>query len=201
MCGCRTDGRLGERMPWESMRYGVPATLRDVTIGGWSPSNGRARIEAQNLVVAWPPRRPFLVLVGGYGLGKSHLAAGVLRAAYEQHNIRGQFLSMPAFMDRLRDAQSETTEETPEGLQRWLEGLPLVVMDDLGKDKQTEWVSGRLYRAINHRYGAGLPTVITINPEEWGGLDGAVRSRLMDTRTSVVVEIQGRDRRTTGGAA
>lgn len=194
-CACQGPQAGQERPQWQAMAHGVPYQLSRATLANWEPATGRARLAAQNMTVSWPPEKPFLVLVGPPGTGKSHLAAAVLRGVYERHGHAGTYIEVPAFMDQMRQAQSDVIEDTPEGLQRWVEGLPLVVLDDLGKDKQTEWVSGRLYRIINARYGAGRPTIITLNPEEWGDLDPAVRSRLMDGATGVVCELTGPDRR------
>ena len=60
--------------------------------------------------------------------------------------------------------------------------MPLLVIDDLGKEKRSEWTDQIMYEVINARNGSNLPIVITTNlsPQEIiERYDKAVTSRLM----------------------
>lgn len=207
----RWDQQFGQTVPcpcekatvtagYEPVAHGVPPMLWRATFDAWQPANGAPRIVAENYVESWAPLKPFLVLVGAPGRGKSHLAAAVVREAWERHSVSGQFVEVPALMDRLRATYSADAEESIEGVMRWLERVPLLVLDDLGKDKVTDFVAGRIYRVINHRYGQQSPTVVTMNPSELGSLDDAVKSRLSDTRIGVQVQFGGKDYRPMSAA-
>jgi DNA replication protein DnaC len=72
----------------------------------------------------------------------------------------------------------------------------LLVIDDLGAAKGSEWVEEINYRLINHRYEHKMPTLITSNllPKELGAALGErVTSRLVEMADRVVIE--GTDRR------
>ncbi len=73
---------------------------------------------------------------------------------------------------------------------------PLLVLDDLGQQKASEWVTEQLYILINRRYEYQLPTIVTTNippkdwPMRWGG---AIASRV--TGMSTIIELKGVDYR------
>jgi DNA replication protein DnaC len=193
---------LSPRPQFDPGRMGIPRRLWGATLASWEPGNGRPRLAAQSFALGeWPPAQPMLALYGQPGRGKSHLAAAMMRAAWERHGVHGAFIEVPELMDRLRASFADDAMESSEGIMGWLERTPLLVLDDLGKDRQTEFVTGRIYRLINHRYGALAPTIITANPEEWDGLDAAVKSRLLDAAVSQAIECAGPDRRPQRGAA
>jgi DNA replication protein DnaC len=109
-----------------------------------------------------------MVLVGKAGSGKTHLAVGILRAIAEAKRdtdetfslFRSKFVVVPEFLDTLRERISDPMVRDP--LPALMEA-PLVVLDDLGREKPTEWVTDRLYVLVNRRYNAKLPTVVTTN--------------------------------------
>jgi DNA replication protein DnaC len=72
----------------------------------------------------------------------------------------------------------------------------LLVLDDLGASKSTEWTEEINYRLVNHRYENELPTLFTSNvpPKELIGVLGMrVASRLVEMTTRVPLD--GEDRR------
>ena len=103
-----------------------------------------------------------LLFVGPPGTGKSHLAYGILNVLLAK-GVPGVCGSVPELMDLLRP-QAGRGEEVRERLEL-LKTLELVVLDDLGAEKNSEWVTERLYVIINARYNEMLPTIITSNLE------------------------------------
>ena len=69
--------------------------------------------------------------------------------------------------------------------------IPLLILDDLGREKTTDWTRDVLYDLINYRYSHRLPTIFTTN-EDLGGYDEAIASRVM---SGVVAVFRGPDRR------
>nr|WP_308445340.1 ATP-binding protein [Tepidiforma sp.] len=179
--------------PEERMR--IPARYRSVTFDQWLPANGTPRVRCQSYAASWPPERPLLFLTGEKGTGKTHLACAILRAAWERHGVRGQFWPVIDLLDRLRRASDpDRATETVDDVQEQLLRVPLLVLDDLGAHRGTEWAEERLFALIDARYRDGLPLVVTSNV---GLLDVAprVRSRLADAQVSTVVPFAGPDRR------
>lgn len=79
---------------------------------------------------------------------------------------------------------------------------PLLLLDDLGAAKTSEWTEELTYRLINHRYEHMLPTLITTNlpiPELRSALGDRVASRLAEMTERVI--LTGPDRRRTTPAA
>lgn len=134
----------------------------------------------------------WLLLMGGYGCGKTHLAAAVANSAVEQ-GVPVLFLTVPDLLDWLRFT-FESPDENFEARFDEIRNIRLLVLDDLGTQNTTPWAAEKLYQIINHRYVLRLPTVITTNLN-LDDLDGRIRSRLLDAELVTRVEIQAPDYR------
>lgn len=97
-----------------------------------------------------------LLLLGPVGVGKSHAAVAAVR---EQHFVRGadvRFFPVVELLDLLR----------PGGPERALYDLAdcdLLVLDDVGSERGTDWTAERLYALVNRRWLEARPTVCTSN--------------------------------------
>jgi len=98
-----------------------------------------------------------LYFVGPPGTGKSHLAYGILGALLRQ-GVPGVCGSVPEVLDLLRPGKEAANAEERLEL---LKSIDLVVLDDLGVEKSTDWALERLYMIVNARYNEVLPTIIT----------------------------------------
>jgi DNA replication protein DnaC len=128
----------------------------------------------------------WLFLLGGYGCGKTHLAAAIANQVVGM-GVPTLFLTVPDLLDWMRFSydQAETTFE-----QRFNEirSIRLLILDDLGTQNATPWAEEKLYQIINHRYLQRLPTVITTNLN-LAEIDGRIRSRLLDPDLVTSVQI------------
>lgn len=191
LCICQQPGQ-GASEAFETRRCGVPLLLANASFGTWLPDNGSPRLKAQNYIVSWPSERFILLLSGPPGRGKSHLAVSVLRAAWERHGKRGQFHLVPELLDRLRRTNDpESRTETADDVHAQVQRAPLVVLDDLGTERVTEYAEEQLFRLIDHRCTHMLPMVITTNLAMFS-LNKRLQSRLTDVHHSVIVEIDGK---------
>lgn len=103
-----------------------------------------------------------LALMGSYGIGKSMLAAIVANKLLES-KVPVAFVVTPDLMGELKMAQfQEGGKELEEKIQK-LSTIPVVVFDDLGKEKITEWVQTQYFRIVDGRYRNRLATIITSN--------------------------------------
>lgn len=116
-----------------------------------------------------------LLLAGGCGGGKTHLAAAVIHELAE-HSILCQFVVVPELFARIRARFNDWQEEKEDPLEN-IKKAPILVLDDLGAEKMTEWVREQLFLIVNYRYNASLPTLITTN------IKGADLSRNLGSRT------------------
>ena len=118
------------------------------------------------------------MLEGGYGCGKTHLAAAIANLAV-YIGIPTLFLTVPDLLDSLRFAYHDP-ETTFEARFEDIRNANLLVMDDFGTQNATPWAQEKLFQIINYRYINKLPTVITTNLilDE---IESRIRSRLQDT--------------------
>ena len=126
-----------------------------------------------------------LMFVGGVGTGKTHLAAAVVNYVTTELAIPARFMTAVDLFGALRDFENGA------GTMRELKNVPLLAIDDLGKEKTTEWNREKLFEVINHRYENCLPVVITTNgtPKELEQkLGEAVFSRLCETCSGVMMD-------------
>ncbi len=149
----------------------------------------------------------WLVFGGGYGAGKTHLAAAIANAC-EQAGVPVIFAIVPDLLDHLRAAFAPNSETTYDALFDKIREVQLLVLDDLGAENSTAWATEKLFQLINYRYNYRMPTVITTNHRLLSHMDERIRSRLSDLSLvrHVVIEAQdyrerhlGRGRGNSGG--
>lgn len=136
--------------------------------------------------------RGWLLLMGTYGCGKSHLAAAIANTCVE-FGMKTIFLTVPDLLDWLRysyDAGDETFERRFEEIRN----VNLLVLDDLGAQNATNWAAEKLFQIIDYRYIRKLPTVVTTNLD-LDDLDDRIRSRLQDPDLVTSVDITAPDYR------
>lgn len=197
-CGGRGASPGLSGLEAEVVRMRIPALFRGCEIATWLPDNARPRLAVQTYVLAWPPSKPLLFLTGSKGQGKTHLACGVLRAAFEAHGVRGQFWPVIDLLDRYRATFDEDRAlETVEQVDAQLRRCEVLVLDDYGTHKSSEWAEERLFRVIDERYREKQATVVTSNLA-LVEMPDRVRSRLADGSVSTLVQFAGADRRIAG---
>jgi len=131
-----------------------------------------------------------LFLFGPAGTGKTHLA---VKIAQELEDTR--FVKIPKLLLSLKanfDGQGYENEQIIERLSK----TPILILDDLGAEKASEWVAETLYILIDDRYGNMKPTVFTSNysPSELAErLGDRIVSRIMEMCR--VIEIKTSDKR------
>lgn len=106
-------------------------------------------------------------IYGPVGRGKTHLAVGFLREAILRDGEEaGRFIRAVDLFKEIRDTFSEKSARNERALlEEFGKVVPLLVIDDLGTEKVSEWVEQTLYDLIDRRYGELLDTIITSNLE------------------------------------
>lgn len=193
-------------------RARVPERFLGRRLGTFQPRPGVQRAHGAAVAVAVYPPRAGLALVGQVGTGKTHLAVGVLAEVADQWlkrypqqvSYEGEratvrpglvlrFAVVPSLLDELRAGMAYG--DRPDPLLE-LRSADLVVLDDLGRERMTDFAAERLYVLVNDRYNARLPTIVTSNstPAQLAeqGYD-AVLSRLAEDGR--VIHIQATDYR------
>jgi len=135
----------------------------------------------------------WLVFMGLYGCGKTHLSAAIVNYRY-QHKQPALFVVVPEFLDHLRSTFNPESKVSYDQLFERVKTTPLLVLDDLGEQSTTHWAREKLYQVLNYRYNARLATVITTS-YSLDEIDGAISSRLIDPKISVPFKIMAPDHR------
>jgi DNA replication protein DnaC len=146
-------------------------------------SFNRARQYAGNL-------QGWLLIMGGYGCGKTHLAAAIANFAVGM-GVPTLFLTVPDLLDTLRfayDAENVTFEQRFEEIR----SASLLVLDDFGTHNATEWAQEKLFQIINYRYINHLPLVVTTNLA-LDQIEARIRSRLQDLELVSIVRMLAPD--------
>ena len=122
----------------------------------------------------------WMVFMGPYGCGKTHLAASIANYRASQ-GYPVMFVVVSDLMDHLRATFSPHSTVSYDRRFEEIRTAPLLVLDDLGMESMTPWVKEKLYQLINVRYNGKMPTVIT-TASSLDELDERLRSRLGDRR-------------------
>ena len=138
----------------------------------------------------------WLVLAGGHGCGKTHLAVAIANERLRR-GCPALFVVVPDLLDHLRAAFAPNSPVTYDQRFDAIRNAPLLIMDDLGSHSSTEWAKEKLFQIFNYRYNARLPTVITTD-QALEAVDPRLRSRLADPDLVVTCAIVARDFRGSG---
>jgi len=106
-----------------------------------------------------------LFITGGYGVGKTHLAAAITNYLIRSKMATVIFGNVTTLLGRLRSAYSDDSEYEETQILKELHDVDLLVIDDLGKEKPTPWVEEKLYNVVNERYENYKPIIVTSNLE------------------------------------
>ncbi|HSJ52582.1 MAG TPA: ATP-binding protein, partial [Anaerolineae bacterium] len=135
----------------------------------------------------------WLILLGRYGCGKTHLAAAIANRCL-QAGRPVLFVVVPDLLDHLRATYSPSSPVRYDERFDEVRNAPLLILDDLGTQNATPWAGEKLYQILNHRYNARLPTVVTSN-QYLDEIDLRIRSRLVDPALATVFHILAPDYR------
>ncbi len=138
----------------------------------------------------------WLMLQGGYGCGKTHLAAAIANYAVNL-GVPTLFITVPDLLDSLRFAYN-SPETTFEARFEQIRQAPLLILDDFGTQNTTEWAQEKLFQILNYRYINRLPLVITTNLQEID-IEERISSRLQDPNLVTRVHILAPDYRNPTG--
>lgn len=119
----------------------------------------------------------WLVLKGGYGCGKTHLAAAIANQRIAMGHP-ALFVNTPDLLDHLRATFSPNSPTGYDERFEQIRNTPLLILDDLGAQSNSDWAQEKLYQIFNHRYNSRLATVVTTNLE-LEAIEIRIRSRMV----------------------
>jgi len=104
-----------------------------------------------------------LLLYGDHGVGKTHLAIALLKELIRRKGARGVFCESRELLKMVRDTYNSSADETELDVLRPILDADVLVLDDLGAEKKSEWVMETLGLVVNTRYSEKRVTVFTTN--------------------------------------
>ena len=140
-------------------------SLRDVlaAVHGWKDQLGTGDVSA-------------LVLSGGVGLGKTHLAAGLMAWTLAR-GLTARYVSLPDLLSDLRASYNRESDIRTEDVLNPLRDAALLVLDEIGVQRGTEWELDLLAQLIDERYrdapSMALVLLTNASPEELPRFIGA----------------------------
>jgi DNA replication protein len=180
-CGCQGDLRRRQRIAASNIprRYYPHCSLETF----YDKNNAvlkSARNRVREFVDAWPMTIDGrgLLLMGGCGAGKTHLAVAALVEII--HSSKPGRVLFSNFQDLIQDIQASFDADAAVSKSEILRPLleaDLLVLDELGSQKPTQFVQDVLYYVINSRYNTERVTIFTTNYYDDSTVDG---QRLQD---------------------
>ena len=104
-----------------------------------------------------------LLLTGSIGVGKTHLAVGMLLALMEQKGVAGLFYDYRELLKEIQHSYNPQVNSTELEVLRPVFEAEVLVLDELGAQKPTDWVWDTVALVLNTRYNDKRTTIITTN--------------------------------------
>jgi DNA replication protein DnaC len=152
-----------------------------------------------------------LLLTGSIGVGKTHLAVGILQALMSDRGAQGLFVDYRELLKQVQNSYNKNVGVTELDVLRPVFDAEVLVLDELGASKPTDWVADTVSHILNTRYNERRTTIITTNyanlaplGSETSGPRAAIREETLGDRIGermrsrlqemcVVVEMTGQD--------
>jgi DNA replication protein DnaC len=193
----------------------------EATFPGADATLAAAHLMARRFVDGYPATTEGhgLLLTGSIGVGKTHLAVGILQSLIVEKGVRGLFCDYRELLKEIQHSYNPQVLTTELEILRPVFEAEVLILDELGASKPTEWVWDTVAHILNTRYNDKRTTIITTNyadqppgsasvsgpqramrEESLGDRIGErMRSRLAEM--CVVIEMRGADFRQKVGRA
>jgi DNA replication protein DnaC len=179
-CDCQLRARhqtllAAARIP----RHYEHCELATFKVEGLDRSLAAARMSACKFVEEYPIQQTGLLLIGRIGVGKTHLAVGIIKELIRSKGINCLFYDYGELLKQIQNSYNDSVRTTEMDVLRPVFESEVLVLDGLGAVKTSEWVWDTVSLILNTRYNDNRTTIITTNyPNlaERERLSGNVRS-------------------------
>jgi len=114
-------------------------------------------------VEEYPLENTGLLLIGSIGVGKTHLAVGIIKELILSKGIACLFYDYRELLKQIQNSYNDSVKATELEVLRPVFETEVLVLDELGAVKPTEWVWDTVSLILNTRYNDNRTTIITTN--------------------------------------
>lgn len=134
-----------------------------------------------------------LLLTGSIGVGKTHLAVGILQSLIAERGAAGMFCDYRDLLKQVQNSYNRNVSATELEILAPVFSAEVLVLDELGASKPTDWVWDTVAHILNTRYNDCRTTIITTNYANLPplGAEAPGTSRISDARASMREETLG----------
>ncbi len=123
----------------------------------------QARFNAGRFVEEYPVDKTGLLFVGTVGVGKTHLAVGIIKDLIREKGIHCLFCDYRELLKSIQNSYSPSVQATEMEILRPVFDAEVLVLDELGAARSTDWVFDTVSYILNSRYNDNRTTIITTN--------------------------------------
>lgn len=155
-------------------RAGIPERFRHADFSTFTPvrfnenpiankSQENAMIQARTFAEEYPlADKRGLLLQGPPGTGKTHLAVAALKTLMG-HGYAGRFFAYSTLLQQIRASYDSSAGASDRTAYRSALDAEILLLDDLGAHRATDWVFDTVQTIINHRYNENKAILVTTN--------------------------------------
>ncbi|HEX8072213.1 MAG TPA: ATP-binding protein [Pyrinomonadaceae bacterium] len=162
-CRCREQNTQAKLL--EAAR--IPRRYDQCSLHNYFPaSNQGSQLKAFNysfrLVREYPAVERGLLLNGPVGVGKTHLAVAILRGLVEK-GVPALFCEFGSLLKEIQDSYNPVSKTSELKVLAPVYQAEVLVLDELGASKPTDWVRDTMMQIIGTRYNDRRLTIFTTN--------------------------------------
>jgi DNA replication protein DnaC len=168
-CRCRTTDRRAQLM--EAAR--IPKRYDGCSFDTYHPqgnpnspnfrSQASAMIAAKHIVDEYPNLEIGLLLIGPCGVGKTHLATAIVASLIQRKGVPCLFYDFRDLLKEIQDSYNPISHNSELRVLAPVYEAEVLVLDELGASKPTDWVRDTMTQIINKRYNDKKITIFTTN--------------------------------------
>jgi DNA replication protein DnaC len=176
-CSCRAERRTARltgqaRIPHRYAHCSLEEYVSNFS--GAHRSLASAHVMAKKFVQGYPfeTNGNGLLLTGSIGVGKTHLAVGILQALIADRGAKGLFYDYRDLLKQVQNSYNRNVHATELEILAPVFEAEVLVLDELGASKPTDWVWDTVAHILNTRYNDRRTTIITTNYANFPPLGG-----------------------------
>jgi DNA replication protein DnaC len=161
-CGCFLEGRSAILVA----RAGIPPRYLNCEFSTYNTnvnaSSERPKFAIEKWANQYPLSRTGLLIAGESGLGKTHLAVSALKQILRK-GVCSLFCDYRELLKQIQDSYNPSVETAELEILRPVMETEVLLLDDLGAVRPSQWVFDTVSVLLNARYNGKLTTIITTN--------------------------------------